>query len=148
MKKNTSRVAQAGAIAFKIVDDSPLILLVRAKKSPEDWIFPKGHVEIGETAEEAAARELAEEAGVRGEPIGLVGTLEFQSGDEDVRVTYYLLVFVSEVLRKEKRERRWCSSKEALNLLSHENAADLLRKALPLMESYLPQKGTEGTNAA
>jgi ADP-ribose pyrophosphatase YjhB (NUDIX family) len=146
--KKTSLVSQAGAIAFKIVeDDSPQILLVRAKKTPEDWIFPKGHIEIGETAEAAAARELAEEAGVRGEPVGLVGTLEFRSGHEDVRVTYYLFVFVSEVLRGEKRERRWCSYEEALNLLSHETAADLLRKALPLMETYLPQKGTEGSKA-
>jgi len=76
---------------------------------------------------------------VRGEPVGLVGSLEFRSGDEDVRVTYYPFVFVSEVLRKEKRERRWCSYEEALNLLSHENAAYLLRKALPLMEAYLPR---------
>ena len=139
MKKKTSLVPQAGAIAFKIVeDDSPQILLVRAKKTPGDWIFPKGHIEIGETPEEAAGRELAEEAGVRGEPVGLVGSLEFRSGDEEVRVTYYLFVFVSEVLRKEKRERRWCRYEEALNLLSHKNAADFLRKALPLMEAYLP----------
>ena len=84
--KKISPVPQAGAVAFKIVDDSPLILLVRAKKTPDDWIFPKGHIEIGETAEETAARELAEEAGVRGEPVGLIGPVEFRSGDEDVRV--------------------------------------------------------------
>ncbi len=28
------------------------------------WLFPKGHVEIGETDEEAARREIAEEAGI------------------------------------------------------------------------------------
>jgi ADP-ribose pyrophosphatase YjhB (NUDIX family) len=148
VKKKTSLVPQAGAIAFKIVEDAPQILLVRAKKTPEHWIFPKGHIEVGETAEEAAGRELAEEAGVRGEPAGLVGTVQFRSGDKDVRVTYYLFVFLSEVLRKEKRERRWCSYDEALNLLSHENTADLLRKALPLIETHLPQKRIEGSNAS
>ena len=79
--KKTSPVPQAGAIAFKIVDDSPLILLVRAKKTPDDWIFPKGHIELGETAEETAARELAEEAGVRAEPNvhrGSVGPRSFR----------------------------------------------------------------------
>ena len=78
------------------------------------------------------------EAGVRGEPVGLVGTVEFRSGDEDVRVAYYLFVFVSEVLREEKRERRWSSYEEALKLLSHDSAVDLLRKALPLIQIHLP----------
>jgi len=137
--KKTSPVPQAGAIAFKIVDDSPLILLVRAKKTPDDWIFPKGHIELGETVEETAARELAEEAGVRAEPVGLVGTVEFRSGDEDVQVSYCLLIFVSEVPREEKRERRWCSYEEALKLLSHDNAVDLLRKALPHIQTHLPR---------
>jgi 8-oxo-dGTP pyrophosphatase MutT (NUDIX family) len=140
-----SKIAQAGAIAFKIVDDAPQILLVRARKTPEDWIFPKGHIEDGETAEFAAQRELAEEAGIRGESSGLVGSLEFRSGDEDVNVEYYLFDFVSEVLREEKRDRKWCPYSEALALLSHRSAADLLRKALPLIRTRIkpPQKSTK-----
>jgi 8-oxo-dGTP pyrophosphatase MutT (NUDIX family) len=131
--------AQAGAIAFKIVNDEPLIMLVRARKTPEDWIFPKGHIEAGETAEFAALRELAEEAGVHGESVGLVGSLEYRSGEDDVSVAYYLVAFVAEVLRREKRERRWCSYEEALGLLAHPTAADLLRIALPAIKKYLPQ---------
>lgn len=126
-------VAQAGAITFKTVDDSPLILIVRAKKTPQDWIFPKGHIEDGETAEFAAGRELAEEAGVRGKSIGFVGDLEFRSGHEIVQVAYYLFAFVSEVLREEKREIRWCEYDEALNLLTHRSAVELLQKAMPLI---------------
>jgi len=129
--------AQAGAITFKIVDDEPLIMLVRARKTPEDWIFPKGHIEKGETAEFAAARELAEEAGVRGESVGLIGSLEFRSGHEDVQVAYYLVAFVAEVLREEKRERKWCAYEEALKLLAHPAAADLLRTALPAIKNHL-----------
>lgn len=131
-------VDQAGAIAFKIVDGSPLILLVRAKKTPENWIFPKGHIEAGESPEMAAERELAEEGGVRGERVALIGSLQFQSGHEDVSVAYYLFAFVSEVLCKEKRERRWCDYDEALTLLSHRDAAELLRKSLPLIRNYVP----------
>jgi ADP-ribose pyrophosphatase YjhB (NUDIX family) len=129
-------IAQAGAIAFKVVNDSLLILLVRAKKNPQDWIFPKGHIEKGETAEAAAARELEEEAAIRGESLGLVGSLNFQSGDEMVSVAYYLFRFVSEVAETEKRERKWCDYDEALALLSHRDAAELLKKALPIIESH------------
>jgi 8-oxo-dGTP pyrophosphatase MutT (NUDIX family) len=136
---NLSRVAQAGAIAFKIVGDSPLILIVRASKDPQAWIFPKGHIESGETAEAAAARELEEEAGIRGELVGLVGSLDFQSGDEMVSVAYYLFRFVAEVARTEERETRWCEYDEALALLSFHDSKELLKKALRMIESDNPR---------
>ena len=131
-----SRIVQAGAIAFKIADEAILILCVRAKKTPTDWIFPKGHIEPGETAEVAARRELEEEAGVSGELVGPAGSLDFQSGDEMVTVEYYLIRFTNEVPRKETREIRWCEYQEALALLSHRDAAELLKKAWPIIESH------------
>ncbi len=130
-----SRVIQAGAIAFKIVGDAVEILCVRAKKTPEDWIFPKGHIERGETAEIAARRELEEEAGVSGELVGPAGSLDFQSGKEMVTVQYYLIKFTHEVPRKETREIRWCAYEEALALLSHPDAAELLKKAWPIIQA-------------
>ena len=136
-----SRIVQAGAIAFKIADDNASrILIVRAKKTPADWIFPKGHIEPGETAEVAARRELEEEAGVSGELLGRAGSLDFQSGDEMVTVEYYLIRFTGEVPRKETREIRWCGYQEALALLSHRDAAELLKKAWPIIESHRSRK--------
>jgi len=129
------KVEQAGAIAFRIEDDEPQILIVRAKKRPHEWIFPKGHIEKGETAKEAAVRELEEEAGVRGTALSLVGTLEFESGDEPVSCDYYLVKFVKKVPREEKREVKWCDYEDAHRRLSHHDAAKLLKKALPLIES-------------
>ena len=41
------------------------------------WSLPKGHVEGGETIEQAAVREVAEETGVVGEVIGALGTIDF-----------------------------------------------------------------------
>ena len=127
-------VLQAGAIVFRIVDAAPQIMLVRAKKTPEHWIFPKGHIEPGETAEIAAARELEEEAGVVGKLVGPLGSLEFEFRGKNVSVEYYLFHFVAEVPRTETRERRWCSYDEALNLLSHADAVELMRKALSMIE--------------
>ena len=135
-----SRIVQAGAIAFKIVDKAIQVLCVRAKKTPTDWIFPKGHIEPGETAELAARRELEEEACVSGELVGPAGSLDFQSGNEMVTVEYFLIRFTHEVPRKEKREIRWCEYQEALALLSHPDAAELLKKAWPIIESDRSRK--------
>jgi len=129
-------VAQAGAIAFKIVRGLPLILLVRARQNPEHWIFPKGHIDDGETAEIAASRELEEEAAIKAELVASVGALEFQSGNERLHVEYFLFKYTDDIERTEERETRWCAYEEALALLSHRDAADLLRRARPLIDRY------------
>lgn len=41
------------------------------------WSLPKGHVEPGETAEQAAVREVREETGVAGRVLGPLGTIDF-----------------------------------------------------------------------
>ena len=58
------------------------------------WTFPKGRVEVGETAAAAAAREAAEEAGVEGTvapaPLGVYRYAPARGGWDDV--TAFLLV--------------------------------------------------------
>ena len=41
------------------------------------WSLPKGHLEAGETLEQAAIREVAEETGITGSIIGTLGTIDF-----------------------------------------------------------------------
>jgi ADP-ribose pyrophosphatase YjhB (NUDIX family) len=41
------------------------------------WSLPKGHLEHGETLEQAAVREVAEETGIQGLIIGSLGTIDF-----------------------------------------------------------------------
>jgi ADP-ribose pyrophosphatase YjhB (NUDIX family) len=41
------------------------------------WSLPKGHLEAGETLEQAAVREVAEETGIRGAIIGSLGIIDF-----------------------------------------------------------------------
>ena len=41
------------------------------------WSLPKGHVEAGETHEDAAVREGAEETGITGRVVAPLGTIDF-----------------------------------------------------------------------
>jgi diadenosine hexaphosphate hydrolase (ATP-forming) len=132
----TARAAQGGGIVFRQEGDRLLVLLVRSKKDPSIWVFPKGHVEAGETVEAAARRETREETGVDGDLAGRVGEpLEFQSGREPVSVQYFLIRAREEQASPEGREKRWVPVSEALETLAFESAREKLREALSLLLS-------------
>jgi len=121
------RVEQAGGIAVRREAGRWTVLLVRARRDPSLWIFPKGHIEPGERADEAALRETQEEAGVDGTLVGPVGRpLEFQSGREPVRVQYFLIVATSETESPEGRAKRWYPVEKAADQLLFDGARDLI----------------------
>jgi len=125
------RVLQGGAIVFREEGDRLSVLLVRSKKDPAIWVFPKGHVDPGERVADAAMREAWEEAGVKGTLGAEVGApLEFQSGDEAVSVQYFVLRATDESASPEGRDKRWLSVDDALAALAFESARDKLREAL------------------
>jgi len=41
------------------------------------WSLPKGHIELGETAEQTAMREVAEETGIRGSVLAALGRIDY-----------------------------------------------------------------------
>jgi 8-oxo-dGTP pyrophosphatase MutT (NUDIX family) len=41
------------------------------------WSLPKGHLEAGETEQDTAVREVAEETGIVGTVLGKLGTIDF-----------------------------------------------------------------------
>ncbi len=41
------------------------------------WSLPKGHIEAGETLEQTAQREVAEETGITGEVLHRLGTVDY-----------------------------------------------------------------------
>jgi 8-oxo-dGTP pyrophosphatase MutT (NUDIX family) len=122
-------IIQAGAVVVRGQGASAEVLLVSAKRDPRQWIFPKGHVEPGETAEEAALREMREEAGVDGRVIKPIGVSTYDSGGDRVRVSYFLVRYSRAVLTTETRRRRWRSFSEARELVSFHDARELMDKA-------------------
>ena len=115
----------------------PQFLIVNARKNPDHWIFPKGHIERDESPEDAALRELGEEGGVLGEMLGYVGASSYKSADEEVDVYYYLIRCAGEGDPAERRQKRWLSYDEARRILSFDDAKLLLDIAVRRLEEFL-----------
>ena len=65
-------------------------VVLRRTKSGK-WVFPKGHVEPGETTAQTAAREAEEETGLLVEVVEEAGSVKFKTEDEKVEVEYFIL---------------------------------------------------------
>lgn len=84
-----------GAIA--VVHHEGRFLLVKRAKDPNanTWGFPGGHVELGETALDAAVRELSEETGVTATAQNYLTNLDVIARDaQGVVLFHYLLAVV------------------------------------------------------
>jgi ADP-ribose pyrophosphatase YjhB (NUDIX family) len=127
---NRTRLTHAGGIVFRETDEGHVVLIVRAKPAPHDWVLPKGHIETGETPEECARREIREEAGVDSEPVVLLGHDEFTTPQQKhVSVAFYLMRYVGMVTPAEKREQRWVDIPQALSLIPFDGAQLIIRAA-------------------
>ncbi len=74
--------------------DPAAVLLIRRAKPPSQgaWALPGGAQLLGETAEEAARRELLEETGLRVGPLTLAGNVDSIHRDEDGRVQFHYTI--------------------------------------------------------
>ena len=71
-RSRAQQETSAGGVVYRLDDGHPLFLLIR--DSYQNWGFPKGHLESGERAEEAALREVREETGI--ESVAMRGNIE------------------------------------------------------------------------
>jgi len=70
------------------------VLLVRRARPPGsgEWSLPGGAQHLGETAEAAARRELAEETGVAAGPLALLAHVDAIYRDEAGRILYHYTI--------------------------------------------------------
>jgi 8-oxo-dGTP pyrophosphatase MutT (NUDIX family) len=133
MARSPEPATHAGGVVVRATGEQQEFLVVRARRSPHDWILPKGHIEAGESSEEAALREVREEAGVEAEILQRIGRNEFVAPDGPARVDYFLMRFLGEAEPHENRERRWCSYAEARACIEVPALRDVLKKARALL---------------
>lgn len=78
----------ADAAVFAFFAGKPRLLLIQRKEEPykDRWALPGGFVETDEDLQEAAARELAEETGLRNVPLSQLHTFGAPGRDPRGRV--------------------------------------------------------------
>ncbi len=124
-------VHQAGGV---VLLDGQLVLRRNAKG---EYLFPKGHVEEGETLEQTAIREVAEEVGVEAEITTRLGEISFSYAGEDIVAAFFLMRGLRRLPEWEEHLRSdtiVVAPKEALPLLSFENYRQLWRQAQALLD--------------
>ncbi|CAF0847878.1 unnamed protein product [Brachionus calyciflorus] len=88
------------------------VLLISSSKNKTNWVIPGGGIEDNENAEDAAEREVYEEAGVKGRLGRLLGV--FENKEKMHRTAVYLLIVDKELDEWEEntkngRLRKWFS---------------------------------------
>jgi len=132
----------AGGVVYRRTAGGVEMLLIRDRFGR--ITLPKGKEEPGETPEQTAVREIAEETGIEARVETLLDVTRYEYGKADgtrveKTVRYYLLEAVGGELRAQREEigdARWVTPGEAIRLqqaAGYPNNQAVFRKALELL---------------
>tara|TARA_B100001113_G_scaffold350182_1_gene346882 strand:- start:797 stop:1225 length:429 start_codon:yes stop_codon:yes gene_type:complete len=138
--KNIHKAECAGGI---IINQLNKIAIVN--QNHDSWSLPKGHIDKGETAIDAAIREIYEETGIINPAlIKKVGVYERYriglDGNDDLselkRIHIFLFKSTQKILKpidKNNPEAKWIDIKEVENYLTHREDINFFKKNIKLI---------------
>jgi 8-oxo-dGTP pyrophosphatase MutT (NUDIX family) len=128
-------VEAAGGVVLRTTGTSTEVLVVHRLRRA-DWSLPKGKLDPGESAEQAAVREVEEETGVRAELREELTSVTYplaSGGIKRIRWWHMVPVAGDPADRPPDREvdaARWIPTDEALEVLTYGADRKLLRRTL------------------
>lgn len=144
------REFSAGGLVYRRRGGEVSVVLA-ARNHPQTgrlvWTIPKGHLEEGESSEDAARRELREETGLDATIEGKLGDVTYwyarRTDDGTVRrvwkrVRFFLMRHTGGRFADRDEEMdavKWFRVADAETAAAHENERVLLRRARELLES-------------
>jgi 8-oxo-dGTP pyrophosphatase MutT (NUDIX family) len=135
----TEEQFSAGGVAFR-TRNGAIEVAVIAVGEKHRWQLPKGTIEVDESPEQAAAREVREEAGITTELVELIDVIEYwYVGDSQGRrvrfhkkVHFFLMKYVSGDVADhdhEVEDARWMAIDEAIERLAFKNERNVVERA-------------------
>jgi len=135
--ENTSEIMAAGAVLYRVNQDEFEIALIHRPRY-DDWSFPKGKIEFGESFLATARREVLEETGYAAKFGPLIAEIQYLAEGVPKRVKYWAAHAISEPKSIADIEEvdllEWHSLKSAKAKLTHEED----RKVLKLFKDMSP----------
>ena len=119
----------SGGVPVRLGENGLEVLVVH-RPQYDDWTFPKGKREPGETDEECALREVEEETGLRCALGDIVATIEYlDNRGRPKTVTYFAMTPIDGDFEPhaEIDDCRWLLLDEALGELTYEHDRGVLR---------------------
>jgi len=137
----------AGAIILREVEGELKIALAQHRRSSKIWTLPKGHVDPGESLEQAALREIYEETGLLNvQLIMYLGSFIRESiksnGDVEQKTIHFYLAYSPGTEASSAPsdpsfvEVGWFSPEQVLELIVNEDDRGFLKEHLSLMFIY------------
>lgn len=122
-------VVAAGAIPWRLVKDRLEVLLIHRPRY-DDWSWPKGKLDPGETIPECAVREIEEEIGLRA-PLGIpLPAIRYRVASGPKIVHYWAARVEGALIRPDGKEVdavKWCSTETAAAMLSNPSDVEPLQ---------------------
>jgi 8-oxo-dGTP pyrophosphatase MutT (NUDIX family) len=129
------REFSSGGLVIRNLKGRPFLAVVRVRD--KILALPKGHPEPGESAQEAAQREVREETGLEATPVEKLGDVRYwyaRDGDRVLKVvSFFLFRYRSGRLEDhddEVEEALWIPLEEAPARLAYRGEKDMARTAL------------------
>ena len=120
---------RAGGIVYRSIEGRIEYLFIQAKDLPNEWVLPKGHVESGESMEQAAVREVREEAGTWARIKCALPKMSICLEGDVLEVSFFLMEALEVGKPCENRARLWLPLGIAAEQVTHPESIEMLNYA-------------------
>jgi 8-oxo-dGTP pyrophosphatase MutT (NUDIX family) len=138
-ERKPNEPTHAGGVVYYREGGDVKFLVVQASNTPNEWVLPKGKIELDERMRETAVREVLEETGVwariidwplkdRSTDEGVhLKDVPMNVDDKDILVRFYMMEAMEQGASEDRwRASQWLTHSEAIKTATYKNAQELI----------------------